>query len=258
MSYFEQLETYFSKKELELFCLQEVDSTNTFLKKKAGDHKMLAVALRQTAGRGRLGRAWNSQGENVYASFYYPALQQQTDALTLCVALAVSDALKELGAKAQIKWPNDIYLEGKKLCGILCEGIYQGARLGGFVIGIGVNVNQDTFEGEIAQSAASLRQALGHEVPLAQVVCRIYDCLELWMARFFAEGFAPFREEYIRRSYLQGKEVVAGKQTGICIGVSPKGELLLRAGEVVQSVRFGEALQRVRPIAHEAGKEKAR
>ena len=88
MSYFEKVREKLSG-EMEIFCLEQVDSTNTFLKKRAGEHKILALALRQTAGRGRLGRVWSSEGENIYASFYYPLRQIKTDALTLCVALAV-------------------------------------------------------------------------------------------------------------------------------------------------------------------------
>ena len=88
MSYFERLKAHFDAQDIELFCLEEVDSTNTFLKKRAAEHEMLAVALRQTAGRGRLGRAWSSEGENVYASFYYPVSQQEMGAFAAFCARA--------------------------------------------------------------------------------------------------------------------------------------------------------------------------
>ena len=87
-------------------------------------------------------------------------------AVTLCVALAVSDAVRELGVQTQIKWPNDIYAEGRKLCGILCEGIYEGMHLLGIVIGIGVNVNQGQFDAEIAGRAISSRNLLGKKQKL--------------------------------------------------------------------------------------------
>ena len=248
MSYFEELRAYFDAQNIELFCLEEVDSTNAFLKKRAAEHKMLAVALRQTAGRGRLGRAWSSEGENVYASFYYPAQQQEMGAVTLCVALAVSDAIRELGVETQIKWPNDIYAKDRKLCGILCEGIYEGAHLLGIVIGIGVNVNQQQFDAEIAERAISIRNILGREQKLARVVFALRRHLDAWLERFFAQGFSPLRAEYQAHSYLQGKEVCAGKTEGICIGVSEEGDLLLKdeSGEV-RRIRFGEVTQRIRP-----------
>ncbi len=248
MSYFERLKAYFDAQDIELFCLEEVDSTNTFLKKRAAEHEMLAVALRQTAGRGRLGRAWSSEGENVYASFYYPVSQQEMGAITLCVALAVSDAIRELGVETQIKWPNDIYAQGRKLCGILCEGIYEGAHLKGIVIGIGVNVNQAQFDAEIAERAISIRTILGREQRLEEVVFGLKRHLDARLERFFAQGFLPLREEYQARSYLQGKEVCAGEAEGLCIGVSQEGDLLLQtqSGQV-RRIRFGEVTQRIRP-----------
>lgn len=248
MSYFEEMKACFDAQDIELFCLEEVDSTNTFLKKRAAEHKMLAVALRQTAGRGRLGRAWSSEGENVYASFYYPAQQQEMGAVTLCVALAVSDAIRELGIETQIKWPNDIYANDRKLCGILCEGIYEGAHLLGIVIGIGVNVNQEQFDAEIAERAISIRNILGRKQRLEEVVFGLKRHLDARLARFFAQGFPPLREEYQARSYLQGKEVCAGEAEGLCIGVSQEGDLLLQTedGEV-RRIRFGEVTQRIRP-----------
>lgn len=248
MSYFERLKAGFDAQDTQLFCLEEVDSTNTFLKKRAAGCKMLAVALRQTAGRGRLGRAWSSEGENVYASFYYPAAKQEMGAVTLCVALAVSDAVRELGVQTQIKWPNDIYAEGRKLCGILCEGIYEGMHLLGIVIGIGVNVNQGQFDAEIAGRAISIRNLLGKKQKLEEVVFALKRHLDARLERFFAQGFPPLREEYQARSYLQGKEVCAGEAEGLCIGVSQEGDLLLqtKSGEV-RRIRFGEVTQRIRP-----------
>ena len=169
-------------------------------------------------------------------------------AVTLCVALAVSDAIRELGVETQIKWPNDIYAKDRKLCGILCEGIYEGAHLLGIVIGIGVNVNQQQFDAEIAERAISIRNILGREQKLARVVFALRRHLDVWLERFFAQGFSPLRAEYQAHSYLQGKEVCAGKTEGICIGVSEEGDLLLKdeSGEV-RRIRFGEVTQRIRP-----------
>ena len=247
MSYFENLQRQFAKTNLMLFCFEEVDSTNTFLKKHAGQEEMLCVALRQTAGRGRLGRVWSSEGENVYASFYYPVSQQDGGALTLCVALAVADAVETFGVKAGIKWPNDIYIGDKKLCGILCEGIYGGAQMQGVVIGLGVNTNQVLFGEGLAETATSLRIELGRDIPLEEVVFAVKACLGERLARYFEEGFGAFRKEYESRSYLQGREVAAGEISGWCIGVSEEGGLLLQQGEEIKEIRFGEAVQKVRP-----------
>lgn len=248
MSYFESLQKKYEKAQLKLFCLEEVDSTNTFLKKRAGQETMLCVALRQTAGRGRLGRAWSSQGENVYASFYYPVSRQGDGALTLCVALAVADAVEAFGVKAGIKWPNDIYVGDKKLCGILCEGIYAGVQMRGVVIGAGINANQAQFEEALEETATSLQIELGEKIPLEEVVFAVKAHLDVRLARYFQEGFGVFREEYESRSYLQGKEVAAGEFSGRCVGISEEGGLLLQQGEKMKEIRFGEAVQKVRPI----------
>ena len=160
------------ERDTALFCLEEVDSTNRFAKEKAPEcGKLMACALRQTAGRGRLGRHWVSPEGNLYVSFAYENTMppERLAPVTLAVALAVCGTLAELGIPASIKWPNDIYIKGKKVCGILVETVCRGERIPYIVAGIGINVNQREFPAEVENRAVSLWNVTGQESDRAEI-----------------------------------------------------------------------------------------
>lgn len=147
----------------ELHFFETVDSTNEVCKRAAAEgagEGWLAAADEQTAGKGRLGRRWVSPaGEAVYFSFILrpSCAPRQAYALTLVTGLAVCTAVREFtGLDAGIKWPNDIVISGKKICGILTEADASGGRLGNVVVGTGINVNNRSFSGDIADRATSL------------------------------------------------------------------------------------------------------
>ena len=151
--------------------LKEVDSTNTY----AADHfdsledGTLVLAEKQTAGHGRLGRRWASPEGGIYASFIMKDLFGEPFHATLVSSLAVLAAVNEIipGSGAFIKWPNDIYVGHKKLCGILCEGAIRNGKLSGIICGIGVNVNMSADElGKIDQPATSLEQMAARKIDL--------------------------------------------------------------------------------------------
>jgi BirA family biotin operon repressor/biotin-[acetyl-CoA-carboxylase] ligase len=148
----------------EIIVLEETDSTND-LAAKAGDDGLpegiVFFAERQRAGRGRLGRSWQSppyQGL-LFSVLLRPAAPlERWPELTFCAALAVAEAVEaETGRAAAIKWPNDVLVDGRKVCGILLE-IHQGCPAGCVVIGIGLNVRQrsDDFPPELRERASSL------------------------------------------------------------------------------------------------------
>lgn len=136
-------------------CFETVDSTNLIVKdwaRQGAEEGRCAVAEAQTAGRGRRGRSWISPpGENLYFSIL---LRPQAEAshvamITLLMAIAVTQGVRELHLDAKIKWPNDVVINGKKICGILTE-MYQSAAGSFFlVIGTGINVNQKEFPEEV-------------------------------------------------------------------------------------------------------------
>ena len=152
-------------------CFETVDSTNLIVKdlghSRGAEEGRSAVAEEQTAGRGRRGRSWISPpGENLYFSIL---LRPQVEAsrmamITLLMAIAVTQSVRELHLDAKIKWPNDVVVNGKKICGILTE-MYQSAAGSFFlVIGTGINVNQKEFPEEVKKTAGSLALELGADV----------------------------------------------------------------------------------------------
>ena len=158
-------------------CFETVDSTNLIVKdwaRQGAEEGRYAVAEEQTAGRGRRGRSWISPpGENLYFSIL---LRPQAEAshvamITLLMAIAVTQGVRELHLDAKIKWPNDVVINGKKICGILTE-MYQSAAGSFFlVIGTGINVNQKEFPEEVKKTASSLGTGIGSRCATGSASC---------------------------------------------------------------------------------------
>nr|MDA3846047.1 biotin--[acetyl-CoA-carboxylase] ligase [Vallitaleaceae bacterium] len=147
----------------QVITLDTIDSTNIEAKRLASvypSQQMLIISEEQTAGVGRRGRVWQSQkGQGIYMSFLLrPELEpKHASKLTLLAGLAVSGAIRELtGLESYIKWPNDIVVNQKKVAGILTEMSTEMNEIRYLVIGIGINVGQQSFEPEISQVATSL------------------------------------------------------------------------------------------------------
>ncbi|AWL10918.1 Biotin--[acetyl-CoA-carboxylase] ligase [Saliniradius amylolyticus] len=234
-----------------------VDSTNTQLKCDQELHYSgaVCVAQAQTAGRGRMGRQWLSPfGANLYLSMFwcfgggYSALQ----GLSLMVGLVVSEALDELGYPGtKLKWPNDVYLEGKKLGGILIEVEGQMNDECQAVIGLGLNLDMpDNVAMGIDQPWTDLTREFGQEVDKNRLAARIIDRLHEGVLRFEEQGLTPFQERWNKRDHFAGQSVrmLCGKQEfqGICLGINQDGALILdtKAG---QKTFFGGEVS-VRPL----------
>ena len=145
--------------ELPCLCLEETTSTNadarTWLLKGA-PHGSFVIADRQIAGRGRMGRSFVSEDGGMYLSIILKT-QLPAGQLTSLCAVAVRHAVLSLtGIALDIKWVNDLLSQGRKVCGILCEGIWEGGTLLGIVAGIGLNISQQFFPPELASVAGSL------------------------------------------------------------------------------------------------------
>ena len=150
--------------------LAETDSTNAEISRRLADHPpeqgLIVLADSQTDGKGRLGRTWHSApGTGIYIStLIRPNLPpEQLPILTLMAGLATVKAVNEFTSnRAQLKWPNDLLLNGKKIAGILCE--YYPKNIPAVIIGIGINVNQTQFPTEIKEIATSLKLETGEEI----------------------------------------------------------------------------------------------
>ena len=197
-------------------CFDCIDSTNAYLKRIAADDApdgAVAVAAAQTAGRGRRGRVFQSAADK---GVYLSALlrpQLAADALMpltgLC-AVAMCDAVERCsGVRPQIKWTNDLVLNGKKLCGILTELGMENGRLSYVVIGVGVNVSQRTedFEGEVADLATSLERELGQEVSKNELAAAMIAALDVLYDDLKSGNTADYVERYRCDCVTLGKEV---------------------------------------------------
>jgi BirA family transcriptional regulator, biotin operon repressor / biotin---[acetyl-CoA-carboxylase] ligase len=198
----------------------------------AGDGHVV-VADGQRSGRGSHGRDWASPaGTDLYVSIVaQPRLPPaQLPTLTLAVGLGVASAaerwLAGSGVSAQVKWPNDVWLDGKKCAGILVEAR---SSLAPVVIGIGLNVNRLTFPAELAAGACSLRLARPGQAPFnrAAILAQLLLAIERAVDRLVAEGPEPLMLELSGRLALRGVRVRCGEREGTLIGVAPSGALRL-------------------------------
>lgn len=183
----------------------EIDSTNNYLKAKAaeGQRRLCVIADRQTGGKGRLGRTFESPTGGLYMSFICDPsdTKKAGDAVTAKTAVATARAIEKLtGLEIQIKWVNDLYCGGRKLCGILAEGglDLSTGKLGYLVIGIGVNLTANSLSSKLSTIATSVEEENGpvpdKEKLAVQILKEFEQCTE-------------FREEYRRRQFLLGQPV---------------------------------------------------
>jgi BirA family biotin operon repressor/biotin-[acetyl-CoA-carboxylase] ligase len=195
----------------------------------------VVIADEQTAGRGRLGRSWLSPPGNIALSVVlYPRLSD-LPALIMLASLAVVHCIKNVtGLAANIKWPNDILLNGRKVCGILIENDVQGNRVNYSIIGIGINVNlRPTEFPEIGPVATSLSRELGTDVSRLSVVrSLLVEIDQLYLALLAGESLY---EEWYDNLITLGNRVTAtvGQETivGLAESVTRDGSLLLRASD---------------------------
>lgn len=224
-----------------LVCLDTVDSTNNEVKRRAVDavpDGLAVVAAQQTGGRGRRGRTFVSPPGGLYLSaLLRPQCPlEQVSALTAWSAVAVCDAVEQVcGVRPGVKWPNDVILDGRKLCGILTELELEGetAALRYVVVGIGVNLSQTEadFGPEVAPVAISLAQALGTAPRRAEVAAALLDALDR-LDRDFPGKWDSWLERYRKDCITVGKpvQVLQGSQarTGTAVGVDDSFALVVR------------------------------
>ena len=239
----------------EYYYYEEIDSTNKRAKELAQNgcsHGTLLVADVQTAGIGRRGRSWSSEkGTGIYMSMVLRP-EIKTDAasmLTLIAALAVAKAMqKSIGTQsplAQIKWPNDIVINGKKICGILTEMTLAGTGIDYIVVGIGINVLNEEFPEEIRQTASSILLETGVRVDREKLIEMFLEYFEAYYERFVEEqDLSSFLTEY--ENLLVNKENRVrvldphGEYEGIAKGITKKGELIVETANETKLVSGGE------------------
>lgn len=194
----------------------------------------LVVAEEQTGGRGRRGRVWFSPRGGLWFSLILrpPVSPALTPSLPLYLSLAVAKAITAVvGTPAQLKWPNDILLEGKKAGGILVELSAEAEVVSVAVAGIGLNVNLTSFPPELGTAVTSLQNVTGREIDRGKLLAACLKFIEENYPLWCATGFTPFREEYKARLTLLGTEVTVHSRNGAVHGravdVDGDGRLVL-------------------------------
>lgn len=219
-----------------------VDSTNNLAKQLANEdccEWTVVTCNEQTGGKGRLGRQWlQAQKEGVYMSVVLrPELvPQQAPMLTLVTGISVCEAVNELtGLKAGIKWPNDIVLNEKKVCGILTEMSAEADKVNYVVVGIGVNVNQSSFPNEIKDKATSIYMESKKNYRRKALICCIINKLEKNYKIFCSNGFSDLRQCYLDKCININKYVCAKKNNqtieGVAVDITCDGEIVIKTAE---------------------------
>lgn len=236
--------------------LDECASTNdeaARLARAGAMHGTVVIARAQRAGRGRDGRPWESPpGLGVYLSVVIGAPITTALALadvppiTLAIGVGLCDAIRATGARAELKWPNDVLVAGKKVAGVLVETQSQGARLDTIVIGIGVNVTRGdgALPAPIARIATTLEDAAGTAIDREAFLATLFASVERWVERYVAMGLEEIIPAWTERMAVGlraratvGSAVVAGEVAGL----ADDGALLVReASGLVHRVRSGD------------------
>lgn len=232
----------------------EVITTTNQYAKKAGEEGapegLLVVAEEQTQGKGRFGRWWKTPSGTCIAMtlLLRPKLPPaRISMVTLVMGLAVTAACRELyGLPAGIKWPNDVVLHGKKVCGILTEMSAEMMAVNYIVIGTGINVNLKEFPKELEDTATSIALELGHEVNRAQLIAACMKKFEEYYEAFVQDGdLSRLMETYNDWLLNKGQQVrvlePGSEYTGIALGINHAGELFVqREDGSVETVYAGE------------------
>ena len=230
---------------------RETDSTNLWIKrlaKEGAPEGTLALAEFQSAGRGRLGRSWEvPEGTSVMMSILLrPKFEPQyAPTLTLVMGMAVAKAVKKLGFDVSIKWPNDVVVSHKKICGILTEMGVRDGKIDYAVIGVGINVNIREFPEEMADKATSLYLESGSEFDRSQIPGLVMEAFEEYYEKFAATcDLSGLKEEYegILANYNQPVRVLAKEPyEGVARGITDGGELLVEKTDgTIVAVSAGE------------------
>lgn len=222
-----------------LFVFESIDSTNACartLAETGTPEGTVVVADFQSNGRGRLGRSWKSEpGANLLFSIVLrPTIQKEQAAiLTFFSAVFIAQALEQTtGQSVECKWPNDILLRGKKCCGILLENSFSQDRLDFSVIGVGINVNQSSFPGDLEKKATSLTREVGHTVDRTKLLQQLFREADMLLPVLKAGDLSTIMARWNSRCSMFGKSVLIehGKEkiSGTALRLDDDGGLVVQ------------------------------
>lgn len=234
---------------------EKLESTNAKafeLAQEGGSHGDLIVTEHQTAGKGRRGRSWVSPaGKSLAMSLILrPEIApSRAPEVTLVAAVALAETLRDSGVQADIKWPNDVQIAGKKVAGILTELSADVERVHFVVLGIGVNLNAELtdFPPDVAELATSVNLTRHSPVHRALFTAALLGKLEQWLDTWTDDGFEPIRTAWKGLASTLGQEVLVRADQrelrGIAEDIDASGALLLRVGDKLERVLSGDVEQ---------------
>ena len=220
------------------YSFQELPSTNTWLMESLVAHKLpegtLVLADHQTEGKGQFGAIWSSEPSSslTFSILLKPIFLpiSNTFDISICIALAIHDCLNELRPGFKIKWPNDIYFENKKVAGILIENQIHKSSCEHSVVGIGLNVNQTEFFK--LPKATSLKQIIGVNFPVQNLLDRLCETIEARYLQLRANMYPSLLKSYLEHMYwfneIHTFQTDALQFNASIIGVLRNGRLLLK------------------------------
>ena len=233
----------------DLIYFDKVESTNNIAKdllKSDTMHGKLIVAEQQSGGRGSHGRSFVSPSGGIYMSVIIKNPPLPPSLLTTYSAVCVCRALEKLfDCDCKIKWVNDIFVSGKKVCGILTEGIYSGSKLESAIIGIGINLSPqpDAFSGELSSIAGSILTTLATPIQKTALIKAVYDNILSSISDISEKSFLA---EYENRLFIIGKniEYIENNITHIAkvIGIDDEARLIVSDGTTEKHLLSGDVL----------------
>ena len=233
------LKTKVIGKDIKYF--KETESTNIIAREIAASvgEGTIVIAESQTAGRGRMGRKWISPEGGIWLSIILKPRIEPVYAprITLLAGVSVAKTMQGFGLPAKIKWPNDVLINGKKVCGILTEIGAEVDIIDYLVVGIGIDANVDTgtFPEEFRDNSTSLEKEIGHKINRVEFVQKLLEEFEALYTKFQKDGFPHILEEWRNMSETIGQwvKITAQARTiyGEAIGVDNEGALIVETAE---------------------------
>lgn len=224
-----------------VFFSRKVKSTSDWAKKLAkmgAEEGTVTVAETQTAGRGRNGKEWASPRGGLWFSIVLQPEKKAREAakLVFVASLAVAEVLRQKhGLRTETKWPNDVLVDGKKICGILAEMSTEGEKVNFVILGIGVNANfraDDVLPESVKAHATSIEKEIGKKIRLESLLKELLEKMETVYDGYLEHGFAPLLEQWKKYAEFLGRKVIIADQeetlNGLALDVDLDGALVLK------------------------------
>jgi BirA family biotin operon repressor/biotin-[acetyl-CoA-carboxylase] ligase len=198
------------------------------------------VAEEMTAGRGTHGRAWHAPKGGLYLSFVLRGLPDARLA-SLALGNAVADALEVAGVEPRLKWVNDVWIDGRKVAGILVEGESTGSAIDFLVAGIGVNVNGNAsgFPAPLNAQATTLEDQLGCDSCIPDLETLLLHSIDKWLGKLKDGEAAQVVAAFRARDALKGRKIRVENVEGVAAGIDDEGRLLVATSAGTQTVQAG-------------------